>query len=159
MFPGRRRLPSRTIALAVLCLLAVGCASDALPTDAATGLPILDDLPPFPGSAASLEWRESSEPADGLSAGDTTHATIGELVAAIRVLAAEADAEVNIGFLGPPEATRATLVVQTSSSDEASAGQELVADVRRNDRGWYVEAVRFRTHCRRGIDPETDDCV
>lgn len=143
----------------LLALLVAGCSSSApQPTDRETGLPILADLPPFPGSAGALDWEETSEPADGLGAGDTTHRSIGELVAAVRALAAEAGAEVNIGFLGRPSAQEATLVIHTGSRDEAVAGDELVAEVRRNERGWYLERIRYRHHCRRGIDEQTGGC-
>ena len=150
----------RRVALASLAVVAVACASQSpIPTDPVTGLPILDELPAFPGSVAALEWRETSEPADGLGAGDTTHPTIGALVAALRGVAAEGDAELTIGFLGAPTAEEATLVVHSSSRDEAFAGDEMVAQLLRNERGWYVDLIRYRHHCRREITPDGQECV
>lgn len=140
------------LGLAALTVVIAGCSGPSpLPTDATTGLPILVELPAFPGSATALEWQQTSEPADGLRATDTTHDSIGELVAAMRSLAAESGAEVNVGFLGPPSEDAATLVIHSSSPDADFAGQELVAEVRRNDRGWHVDLIRYRHHCRREV--------
>ena len=148
------------VALVALAVTAAACASESpIPKDPATGLPIVDQLPAFPGTVAALEWRETSEPADGFGAGDTTHATIGDLVAAMREVAAEEDAELTVGFLGPPTAEEATLVVHSSSRDQAFAGDEIVAQLRRNERGWYVDLIRFRHHCRREVDADGQECV
>jgi hypothetical protein len=150
----------RRVALASLAVIAVACASQSpIPTDPATGLPILDQLPAFAGSIAATEWNESEGTPEGFGSENTVHADLASVIGALRALWREQDIAVTMGFIGPPAPDAATIVVHaTGRDDEAVVGDELLMDVRRNERGWYVELVRHRMHCRRGIDPETEFC-
>jgi hypothetical protein len=110
------------VALRSLAVTAVACASETpIPKDPATGLPDRRAAARVPGTVAALEWRETSEPADGFGAGDTTHATIGDLVAARLEVAAEEDAELIIGFWGrPPPRRRPSSEPATEQAFESS---------------------------------------
>lgn len=151
----------RVIVALVLAVLPAACAGEAsIPTDPVTGLEILSSLPPLRGSAAVTEWRDSSDTPDGMGAGTTTHTAIGDLVDALRQLASEEGVELAVGFVGPPGGAEATLVVHVAGSeDPAVAGDELVLELRRNERGWYVDSVRYRNHCRHAVDPATGSCA
>jgi hypothetical protein len=147
--------------MALLALLVAGCSSapPSPPTDEATGLPILAELPPFAGSTAATAWNDSESTPEGFGPDDAVHADLGGLIAALHNLGQEQDMRFTMGFLGDPAPDAATLVIHaTGRGDDAIIGDEVVMKVHRNERGWYVDSVRHRMHCRRGIDPETEFC-
>ena len=146
---------------ALFALVVAGCSSSApQPMDGASGLPILDALPPFARSMAATEWNESEGTPAGFGPDDTGHADLGSLTEALRVLWGEQDMQVTMGFIGRPTADAATIVVHATGRDrEDIVGDELVMEARRNERGWYLELVRHRMHCRVGIDPDTEFCA
>ena len=143
---------------AVLCVACTGPSSP--PTDPATGLEILDELPQFPGSVAASEWEESSNVPAELRANGAVHATVADLVAAIRDEARDRGFELTLAFLGLPTDEAATLVVHAEQrGDELVAGDELVMEIGRGDRGWYIDHSRSRRHCRHAIDSDTKSCT
>ena len=151
---------SRGLCIALLALLVAACSSvEAQPTDAATGLPILERFPPLAGSVAATEWNDSQSTPEGFGPDDTVHADLVSLVGALRGIWAEQDVRATMGFIGRPTPDAASIVAHVTGRDrEDIVGDELVMEVRRNERGWYVEGVQHRMHCGSGLDPETGFC-
>jgi hypothetical protein len=149
--------------LVLVAAIAAGCggAPPGPTTDAATGLPILYEMPVFPDSRGATEWQVgAAEAPEGMRAEDTTYAEVGGMIAALQESASGQMVELTIGFLEPPRPDAATILIHASGSQDATvAGDELVVEAARNDRGWYITDIRYRTHCRHGVDPETSACA
>jgi hypothetical protein len=45
----------------------------------------------------------------------------------------------------------------TGTADDSVAGQEILLSM--DGRGWFIDRLAFRDHCRRGVDPAGDQCV
>jgi hypothetical protein len=147
------------ILLTVLAVAAVGCQSAEPVLDPGTGLEILDALPPFPGSGGATEWQTPPNVPDGVNAATTTHADLASLVAAFAsTFPGEASGmHLAMGLLGPPTDDAATLVGHVTRADDSTVvGDEFVLDLRHNERGWYIERVHFRFHCRHAPDAEVE---
>jgi hypothetical protein len=151
---------TRRAVLGGVLIVITACSSPSpLPTDAATGLPILSELPAFDGSRGATAWQEANEAPDGFGPATTEHLDLASIVGAFGGLARGQDIEFEMGFLGPPSADAATLLVHATRPDEAIAGDEIIVELGRNDRGWFMELTRYRTHCRRGLDAEGQSCI
>lgn len=51
------------------------------------------------------------------------------------------------------------IIQLANAGDDSVAGQEIRLRLLRDPAGWYIDAIAYRSHCRRGVDPSGDFCV
>jgi hypothetical protein len=121
--------------------------------------PVVEELPEFPGSLVAtpgIPW----EPPPRMSEGDTTHDSVTSLLLALRRILDTEESEVRVGLLGEPSDDAAQAYLQaTVLGHDSVAGTEILFELRRGARGWYMTNAQVRSHCRRAVDLDTGFCV
>jgi hypothetical protein len=158
----------RVCLLAALMLPACTTAIDPLPTSsdlsapssgAEAQPPVVDGLPEFPGSLVAtpgIPW----EPPAQMSEAGTAHDSVASLLLDLRGFLDTDGADVRVGLLGEPADDAAQAYAQVAvSGDDSVAGTEILFEIRRGERGWYMTDAHVRTHCRRSMDLDNDLCV
>ncbi|HEX2141843.1 MAG TPA: hypothetical protein VHK28_06140 [Candidatus Limnocylindria bacterium] len=114
--------------------------------------------PPFPGSAAALEWSDAGAVPPGFGPDDRGYASPQALIDAIVAFAQEergpgGGVEMEAHLLGSDGRGGAVGVIYVLGSfDDAVAGDEVQLSMLPGDDGqWRVAGARVRTHCRRGV--------
>lgn len=150
------------VAIWSLCLLvlAAGCgATDESPGEGSHA------PPPFPGSVAATSWRTTEDPPEGFGVtGDRFDSPFATLQALI-TFGVQQDGGLPqgrrlIGDILDADATTARAWMQLiGSGDDSVAGSEFLLLLKKDGRGWFVEELQYREHCRRGVDVAGDLCV
>ena len=152
----RLRVRAAAWSLALIPLVA-GCGPDASPE--------ANEPPPFPGSAATTAWRAAEDPPEGFGLGGDRFASPFATLQALMTFGVQQDD-------GLPEGQRLVgdvLEVRDSSarawmhligsSDDSVAGQEIILLMARDARGWFIERLTWRDHCRRAVDQARAACL
>ena len=154
---NRLRTPA---AAALLCLLAwgAGCA----PTDPS---PQANEPPPFPGSVGATAWRTTEDPPEGFGLGGDRFDSPFATLEALMEFGVQQEGGLPAGqrlvgdILDEDDGTARAWLHLTGTEDDSVAGQEILLYMLQDGRGWFIDRLAFRDHCRRGVDPGGDLCV
>jgi len=139
-------------------LLVTACAS-APPAPTTPPTP-----PPIPGSAAVTPWEVAEDPPEGFGPATPGHRSPAALLDALLEEALRggemppgAELDAGIGRVDAGFAVAWIHVIRVG--DDSIAGDEIELGLVRDERGWHVRTLRYRTHCRRAVDPRAFVCV
>jgi hypothetical protein len=143
-----------------LCLVATiaGCAG----TDAS---PPANEPPPFPGSVAATSWRTTEDPPEGFGVGGDRFDSPFATLQALMTFGVQQDGGLPAGqrlvgdIFDASDATARAWLQLSGTEDDSVAGQEILLYMVKDGRGWFIDRLAFRDHCRRGVDPAGDQCV
>jgi hypothetical protein len=147
-------------AATLLSLLALG-AGCAGPDPS----PRANEPPPFPGSVGATAWRTAEDPPEGFGPGgdrfDSPHATLQALMAfGVQQEGGLPPGQRLVGDILDADAGTARAWLQlTGTEDDSVAGQEILLYMLKDGRGWFIDRLAFRDHCRRAVDPGGEQCV
>lgn len=121
--------------------------------------------PPFPGSAAATSWRAVDDLPEGFGlTGDRFDSSFATL-RALMTFGVQQDGGLPEGMrlvgdiLDGDAATARAWMQLIGNADDSVAGSEFLLVMTRDDRGWFIERMTYRDHCRRGVDVAGDLCV
>ena len=142
-----------------LCLIAsvAGCGTDPSPE--------VNEPPQFPGSVAATSWRTAEDPPEGFGAGgdrfDSPFATLQALMNfGVQQEGGLPEGQRLVGDVLDVEAATARAWMHlTGTGDDSVAGSEIILVMAKDERGWFVERLTWRDHCRRAVDQAADICV
>ena len=142
-----------------LCLIAsvAGCDADASPE--------LNEPPPFPGSVGATSWRAAEDPPEGFGVGGDRFDSPFATLRALMTFGVQQDGGLPPGqrlvgdLLDANAATARAWMQLIGGGDDSVAGQEMVLLMSRDTRGWFVERLTWREHCRRAVDQAGELCV
>ena len=144
----------------MLCLSATVAACAAVDES-----PEVNEPPPFPGSVAATSWETSEDPPEEFGVGgdrfDSPYATLQALMTfGVQQDGGLPEGQRLVGDIldADDDSARAWLQL-IGSGDDSVAGVEMLLLMSRDARGWFVEELSFRNHCRRGVDPAGELCV
>jgi len=150
------------IAAVSLCLIALvaGCAAPAASEGDGVNAP-----PPFPGSVAATSWRTAEDPPEGFGVGGARYDSPMATLEALMTFGVQSEGGLPSGVrptgdvLDAGAATARAWIQLTGTADDSVAGQEILLYMVKDGRGWFIDRLAFRDHCRRGVDPAGDQCV
>lgn len=150
------------IAAVSLCViaLAAGCAGPAASEGDGVNQP-----PPFPGSVAATSWRTTEDPPEGFGVGGDRYDSPMATLEALMTFGVQSEGGLPPGerltgdVLDASGATARAWIQLTGSEDDSVAGREVLLYLVKDGRGWFIDRLAFRDHCRRGVDPAGDQCV
>jgi hypothetical protein len=148
-------VPTRVAALSLIASLA-GC-------EAADQSPGARQPPPFPGSVATTSWQVAEAP-DGFGPTGDRFGSPSATLQALMTYGVQRDGGLPEGvrlagdILDVGGDTASAFVQVIGNGDDSVAGQEIMLLMTRDARGWFIERLTYRNHCRRGLDP-AGDCI
>jgi hypothetical protein len=147
------------IAAVWLCVIAfaAGCAGPASEGEG------VNEPPPFPGSVAATSWRTTEDPPEGFGVGGDRYDSPMATLEAMMTFGVQSEGGLPPGerlmgdVLDASAGTARAWIQLTGTADDSVAGQEILLSM--DGRGWFIDRLAFRDHCRRGVDPAGDQCV
>jgi hypothetical protein len=141
--------------------LVVGCSRGSSPSPSGAG----ETAPPLPGSVATTPWETAEDPPEGFGPGVAAFDSPHRLLQALLQQAVSQEG-------GLPDGTNLTAGIAdlrsrsaiawiqiTGLPDDSVAGQELELTFAQDRNGWHVAGLRYRSHCRRGVDATSHLCL
>jgi hypothetical protein len=141
-------------------LLLVGC-SDASPSPSS----VFRTPPPLAGSVEATPWELAEDPPEGFGPGIAAFDSPGDLLQALLQKAASPEgglpdgAQLLAGIVDMERRSAVAWIQVIGVGDGSVAGQELVLALARDASGWHVAGMRYRSHCRLGVDAESHLCL
>lgn len=150
------------IAAVSLCVtaLAAGCGGPA-----ESDRDGINEPPAFPDSVAATGWRTTEDPPEGFGVGGARYDSPMATLEALMTFGVESDGglppgeRLTGGVLDASVASARAWIQLTGMGDDSVAGQEILLYMVKDGRGWFIDRLAFRDHCRRGLDPAGDQCV
>jgi hypothetical protein len=143
-----------------LMLLVAGCSgASASPSS------VLTTPPPIAGSLAATPWDVAEDPPEGFGPGAAGYLSPDQLLQALLRESVSRDGGLPEGArlmagLAELEGRSAVAWIQIIGfGDDSVVGDEIELTFARGAAGWYVEGMRFRSHCGRGVDAESHLCL
>lgn len=131
-----------------------GCGADPSPA-----APTLD---PFAGSAGATEWIQQDSSPEGFGLGEARFDSPGELLRALMEFSRQqgipAGAELRGDILSRTAGSAMADLRVTGIADGAFVGVEAQVSLIEDSTGWFIDRVRYRTHCRRAVEAGGRSC-
>jgi hypothetical protein len=115
---------------------------------------------------AATSWRTTEDPPEGFGVGDARYDSPMATLEALMTFGVQSErgglprGERLVGdVLDASAATARAWIQLTGTEDDSVAGQEILLYLVKDGRGWFIDRLAFREHCRRGADPAGDQCV
>lgn len=127
--------------------------------------PEANEPPPFPGSVAATSWRTAEDPPEGFGVDGDRFASPQATLQAVMTFGVQQEGGLPEGVrlvgdvLDQGPATARAWMQVIGSADDAVAGSEVILLMADDGRGWFIERLTWRDHCRRALDRAADVCV
>ena len=127
--------------------------------------PGVKEPPPFPGSVGATAWETGEDPPEGFGVGGNRYDSPFATLQALMNFGVQQDGGLPEGqrlvgdILDADDDSARAWLHLIGSDDDSLAGWEILLLMTKDARGWFVEELSFRNHCRRGVDPAGAQCV
>ena len=127
--------------------------------------PEVNEPPPFPGSVGVTAWETGEDPPEGFGVGGNRYDSPFATLQALMTFGVQQEGGLPSGqrlvgdILDADDDSARAWIQLTGSGDDSVAGTEILLLMSRDERGWFIEELSFRNHCRRGVDPAGALCV